>query len=152
MTAPPSLTERSLGMASNSSERSRFSPGTAGRAPLVTLAVAVAVAVASVAAADPIDVALVESIDGSPPGVGFMDYVRVGQIIRLNPYETIVLNYMASCVHETITGGIVTVGTDRSEVLSGVVSRIGGQCNAGKIETTGEQRQVGGRTFRGRPK
>jgi hypothetical protein len=110
------------------------------------------VAVASTAAgAGPIKVALVESVSGNSSGVEFMDYVQAGQIIRLGPHETIVLSYMGSCVRETITGGTVTVGTDWSEVQSGEVTRLRERCDAGKMELTGAQTAIGGRTFRGPP-
>jgi hypothetical protein len=104
-------------------------------------------AVASAAAADPIAVALVES--SNSPGVEFMDYLQAGQIIRLGPHQTIVLSYMSSCLRETITGGTVTVGTDWSEVQSGEVRRLRGQCDAGKMVLTGAQTHIGGRAFRG---
>jgi hypothetical protein len=134
-------------MASNSSGLFRFSSRTVGQARLATLAVAGAMAVASAAAADPIEVALVES--SNSPGVEFMDYVQAGQIIRLGPHDTIVLSYMSSCLRETITGGTVTVGPDWSEVQSGEVRRARGQCEAGKKVLTGAQSHIGGRTFRG---
>ena len=136
-------------MASNSSGLFRFSARTVGQARLATLAVAGAMAVASAAAADPIEVALVESVSSKSPGVEFMDYVQAGQIIRLGPHQTIVLSYMSSCLRETITGGTVTVGTDWSEVQSGEVRRLRGQCNAGKIELTGGESLIAGRIFRG---
>jgi len=107
------------------------------------------VAVASPAAADPTGIAVVESLTGNLSGVEFMDYVRAGQVIRLGPHQTIVLSYMASCVRETITGGTVTVGTQRSEVQSGHVRRIEGHCYSGRMELTGEEAHVGGRVFRG---
>jgi hypothetical protein len=69
-------------------------------------------------------------------------------VIRLGPHQTIVLGYIASCVRETITGGTVTVGTQRSEVQSGHVRRIEGHCYSGRMEPTGEQAHVGG-VFRG---
>src|SRR5713101_6200842 len=134
-------------MASNSSGLFRFSARTVGQARLATLAVAGAMAVASAAAADPIEVALVES--SNSPGVEFMDYVQAGQIIRLGPHQTIVLSYMSSCLRETIIGGTVTVGTDWSEVQSGEVRRLRGQCDAGKMVLTGAQTHIGGRAFRG---
>ena len=113
-------------MASNSSGLFRLSAKTAPTHSrsinrLATLAVAGAVAVASAAAADPIEVALVESVSSKSPGVEFMDYVQAGQIIRLGPHDTIVLSYMSSCLRETITGGTITVGPDWSEVQSGEV-------------------------------
>ena len=88
-------------MATNSRRLVRFS----------ILGIAGTIAFASVANADPVGVALVESSNSA--SVALMDYVQAGQIIRLGPHETIVLSYMSSCMRETITGGTVTVGTDR---------------------------------------
>ena len=138
-------------MTSSSSRPFRFSAKTAGQARLAILAVAGAMmALASAAAAaEPVQVAVVESISTNSSGVELMDYVRAGQIIRLGPHETIVLSYMGSCVRETITGGTVTVGTEWSDVQSGEVTRLRGQCDAGKTVLTGAQRSVGGRIFRG---
>jgi hypothetical protein len=136
-------------MASNSSAISRFSARAVSQARLAILALAGSVAFASAAAADPIEVALVESLTGNSPGVGFMDYVRTGQVIRLGPHQTIVLSYMSSCLRETITGGTVTVGPDGSEVQSGEVSRTRVPCDVGKAVLTRALSQIGGRTFRG---
>jgi hypothetical protein len=88
-----------------------------GLRPLAVASVIAAVSVAT--AAEPSEGALVESVSGSSRDVQAMDYVRVGQIIRLGLYGTIVLSYKASCVREMITGGIVTVGTEHSYVRSG---------------------------------
>jgi hypothetical protein len=137
-------------MASNSNQLSHILARTAGQARFAALVLAGSVAFASVAAAaDPFEVAVVESISGNASGVEFMDYLRLGQVIRLGPHETIVLTYKASCVRETITGGTVTIGTDRSQVQSGEVKRFVGQCGAGKMELTGTQSAIAGRTFRG---
>jgi hypothetical protein len=136
-------------MASNSSAISRFLATTVGQARLAILALAGAVAFASAAAAGPIEVALVENLTGNSPGVGFMDYVRAGQVIRLGPHQTIVLSYMSSCLRETITGGTVTVGTDWSEVHSGEVRRARVLCDVGQAVLTSGLHQIGGRTFRG---
>src|ERR1700737_5484784 len=114
-------------MATNSRRLVRFS----------ILGIAGTIAFASVANADPVGVALVESSNSA--SVAFMDYVQAGQIIRLGPHETIVLSYMSSCLRETITGGTVTVGTDRSDVQSGEVRRTRGQGDAGKMVLTGAQ-------------
>ena len=136
-------------MASNSSAISRFSARAVSQARLAILALAGSVAFASAAAADPNEVALVESLTGNSPGLGFMDYVRTGQVIRLGPHQTIVLSYMSSCLRETITGGTVTVGPDGSEVQSGEVSRTRVPCDVGKAVLTRALSQIGGRTFRG---
>jgi hypothetical protein len=139
-------------MASNSGRLSRFLGATGGQVRLAALAVAMVTAVASAtAAAAPLDVALIESMSGNSRGLQIMDYVQAGQIIHLEPHETIVLSYKASCVRETITGGTVTIGIDRSLVQSGQVRRIDTPCETGKTVLTGALSDIAGRTFRGGP-
>jgi hypothetical protein len=133
------------------SKVSWFLIGTAGCTRIAALAVASVIAAASVAtAAEPSESALVESITGRSLDVQAMDYVRVGQIIRLGPYGTIVLSYKASCIREMITSGIVTIGTEHSYVRSGEVRRLGSQCDMGRVVLTDAvARAVAGKTFRG---
>ena len=125
---------------------------TAGWIRVAALAVASVIAAVSVAtAAEPSEAALVESVSGRSPDVQPMDYVRVGQIIRLGPYGTIVLSYKASCVREMITGGIVTIGTEHSYVRSGEIRMLGTQCDTGRMVLKDvDSSTVGaGQTFRG---
>jgi hypothetical protein len=141
-------------MASNSARFLRLSSKAQERAFRITkrlglLAAGVAAMIASAAAAAPLDVAVVEGFNGNSSSIGFMDYVHPGQVIRLGPRETLVLSYETSCVRETITGGIVTIGSDWSEVQSGQVMRTRGQCGVGKMVLTGMQTSIGGRSFRG---
>jgi hypothetical protein len=105
--------------------------------------------IASAAAAAP--VALVESLTGNTSTLEHMDYLRLGQVIRLSPQDTLVLTFVRSCMRETIRGGIVTIGTDRSDVESGEVVRDKGECGARQIVLTNGQTAIGGRTFRGPP-
>src|SRR5437899_2921962 len=134
-------------MTSNSRAISGFSERTPSRVRLALLAIAGAMVLASAAAADPVEVALLERVSSNSVS-GDMEYVRAGQIIRLGPRETIVLSYMSSCVRETITGGTVTVGKDWSAVQSGEVQRLRDECG-GKMILTGAQSPIAGRTFRG---
>ncbi|WP_051048846.1 hypothetical protein [Rhodopseudomonas sp. B29] len=60
--------------------------------------------------------AIVEDVKGEVPGVEFMDYVLPGKVIKLGAKGEIVLNYLNSCVRETIKGGVVIVGTEQSKV------------------------------------
>ena len=90
------------------------------------------------AAAAQAPVAVVEDVTGSPPGIQFMDYVEPGQVIRLGPHDTIVLGYLKSCWHETITGGTVTVGTEQSAIEGGDVARSKVACEGGKMMLTAE--------------
>src|SRR5256885_2837328 len=54
--------------------------------------------------------ALVEDVTSTTVEVEFMDYVGSGQVIKLAPRDVLVLSYLKSCEHETITGGSVVLG------------------------------------------
>jgi hypothetical protein len=60
--------------------------------------------------------AIVEDLKGKVDGVEFMDYVHPGKVIKLGTSGSIVLSYLNSCLRETITGGVVLVGTEQSKV------------------------------------
>ena len=120
-----------------------------GRSCVAVLAVIGVIALTSGAAAETIEVALVESTSSNRLDVRPMGHLRAGQIIRLGPRDTIVLDIHHSCLRETITGGTTTIGPDWSEVQSGVVQRLPGQCGSGKVVLTGVQTPIAGRTFRG---
>jgi hypothetical protein len=86
-----------------------------------------------------IPTALVEDVKSTTAGVEFMDYVGAGQVIKLRPSDVLVLSYLKSCQHETITGGTVIVGTERSEVESGKIVRTTVACDGGKVELPSRQ-------------
>jgi hypothetical protein len=83
--------------------------------------------------------ALVEDVKSDAAGVEFMDYVGARQVIQLGPQDVLVLSYLKSCEHETITGGMVTVGTDRSDVRGGQVIRTKVACDGGKMRLSAQQ-------------
>ncbi len=83
-------------------------------------------------------VAIVEEI-GTAHGVEAMDSLSAGQMIMLKPGERLVLNYTSSCMHETITGGVVSVGAEQSIVVGGEVRRERVECDGGKALLTAEQ-------------
>ena len=124
-----------------------FRARTVGQTAVATLAFAGALAATPALAGDA--VALIESLAGQSQRVELMKYAHAGQVIRLGPDQTLVLSYRDSCVRETITGGTVTIGTDQSEVRSGEVTRMGGQCVVGRVDIMDGQVSVGGRSFRG---
>jgi hypothetical protein len=98
-------------------------------------------------------VAVVEDVQGAPPGVEFMDYVAAGKVIRLGPRDSIVLGYMKSCWRESISGGVVRVGAEQSVVEQGKVERAKVACDGGRMELTAEQaNHSGGMVFRDRPR
>jgi hypothetical protein len=86
-----------------------------------------------------IPTALVEDVKSATADIEFMDYVGAGQVIKLRPSDVLVLSYLKSCEHETITGGTVTVGTDHSEVDGGKIARTKVACDGGKVELPGKQ-------------
>jgi hypothetical protein len=101
--------------------------------------VAAATPAAARAAAPLVPTALVEDIQSSAAGVEFMDYVGSGQVIKLAPGDRLVLSYLKSCEHETITGGTVVVGAQRSEVQNGHVLRAKVPCDGGKMRLNAQE-------------
>jgi len=93
--------------------------------------------------------ALVEDVKSTTAGVEFMDYVGNGQVITLAPRDVLVLSYLKSCEHETITGGTVTVGMERSEVRDGRVVRTKVACDDGRVRlSSAEASQSAATAFR----
>jgi len=88
--------------------------------------------------------ALVEDVKSATAEVEFMDYVGPGQVIRLQPRDVLVLSYLKSCAHETITGGTVSVGSEQSEVQGGKIARAKVACDGGKIQLSSQQANASG--------
>lgn len=84
-------------------------------------------------------VAVVEDVSGKASGLEFMDYVDSGKVIKLEPRDRIVLDYLKSCWRETITGGTVTIGDEQSQVQFGKVERVRVKCDGGHMELSPEQ-------------
>ena len=108
-----------------------------GRAGLV-LAVVSANAVYNPAGAQR-PVALVEDVDAPRAQVGFMDYVKAGQVIELGATGTLKLGYLKSCLSESIIGGQVIVGLQKSEVRGGTIKTERVECDGGRLELTAEE-------------
>jgi hypothetical protein len=85
-----------------------------------------------------IPTALVEDVKSATADIEFMDYVGNGEVIRLAPGDVLVLSYLKSCEHETITGGTVVVGAERSDVKDGQIVRAKVPCDGGKIRLSSE--------------
>lgn len=88
--------------------------------------------------------ALVEDVKSATAEIEFMDYVGPGQVIRLEPRDTLVLSYLKSCAHETITGGTVSIGSERSEVQGGKIARAKVACDGGNIQLSSQQANASG--------
>lgn len=83
--------------------------------------------------------AIVEEVDASRAGVAVMDFVNAGRVIKLGRKGTLILGYLRSCVREKISGGTISVGTDRSIVEGGRVHRERVECDGGRLLLTVEQ-------------
>jgi hypothetical protein len=84
-------------------------------------------------------IALVEDVDAKVPGIAMMDYLEQGRRLDLGSGGWIEIDYFSSCLHERIVGGVVTVGTEQSEVSEGTVERHPVQCDSAKIMLTDSQ-------------
>jgi hypothetical protein len=105
----------------------------------VTAVLAGVVQVSAHAPAPLIPIALVEDVKSATADIEFMDYVGSGQIIKLEARDVLVLSYLKSCEHETITGGTVVVGAERSDVKDGQVVRTKVPCDGGKIRLSSNE-------------
>ena len=101
--------------------------------------IAVTTQVSARAPAPLVPTALVEDVKSTTADVEFMDYVGDRQVIRLAPGDVIVLSYLKSCEHETITGGTVTVGKESSDVQDGQIVRTKVPCDGGNIQLSAQQ-------------
>jgi hypothetical protein len=108
-------------------------------AATVTAVLAVASQVSAHIPAPLVPTALVEDVKSATADIEFMDYVGNGQVIKLEPRDVLVLSYLKSCEHETITGGTVVVGAQRSDVRDGQVVRDTVPCDGGKIRLSSQQ-------------
>src|SRR5580700_3305789 len=108
-------------------------------APTLGAVLAAATEVAAHVPAPLVPTALVEDVKSATAEIEFMDYVGNGQVIKLEPRDLLVLSYLRSCEHETITGGTVTVGSERSEVRDGKIVRAKVPCDGGKMRLSAEQ-------------
>src|ERR1700730_2802100 len=98
------------------------------------------IALTGVAAAGQAPVAVVEDVQGKVTGAEFMDYVVPGQVIKLGPGGKIVLGYMKSCWHETISGiGTVIVGTEQSAVHLAEFKADKVPCDSSQAERIGKE-------------
>lgn len=83
--------------------------------------------------------AIVEDVEAPSAGVAFMDYLVPGRVIELGTNGTLKLGYLRSCFSETITGGQVVVGRERSRVAGGNLERRRVECDGGSLRLSDEQ-------------
>jgi hypothetical protein len=113
-------------------------------AAVLTAAVAISNQALARAAAPLVPTALVEDVKSASADIEFMDYVGAGQVIKLAPNDVLVLSYLKSCEHETIAGGTVRVGSEKSEVDGGKIVRTKVPCNGGNMKLSQQQANASG--------
>lgn len=95
------------------------------------------------AAAEP--AALLE--DATPPlkDMGVMESLYPGQVLELQPGQTVILAYLTSCLRETLVGGRVTIGADRSTAAGGTLkSEPVTPCGTSRLALSSEQAATAG--------
>src|SRR5262245_50316772 len=108
-------------------------------AAVLTAALAISSSALARAPAPLVPTALVEDVKSAYADIEFMDYVGTGQVIKLAPNDVLVLSYLKSCEHETITGGTVRIGPDKSDVEGGRIIRARVPCNGGNMKLSAHQ-------------
>jgi hypothetical protein len=69
--------------------------------------------------------------------------------VKLPPGATLTIGYFSSCERESIAGGTVIVGRDRSTVEGGTVKRQKVECDGGRMLLSEDQNKSGALSFRG---
>lgn len=94
-------------------------------------------------AAEP--VAIVEAVEGVP-GLEPMTMLPAGRVIALGAGGHVEIGYLRSCWRETIDGGKISIGEERSEVEGGRVMRELVECDATPLALSAEQAAESGVT------
>jgi len=93
--------------------------------------------------------AIVEAVSDGAAGVAPMDLLEEGRVIELLAGTKLVLGYMHSCIRETITGGRVKVGAEKSTVEGGTRQAKEVECDGGRVIRSGNRSsEVAGAVFR----
>jgi hypothetical protein len=96
--------------------------------------------------------AIVETVSDPAAGVAPMDLLEKGRVIKLADNTKLVLGYLLSCTRETITGGRVTVGAEKSTVEGGRRQAEEVDCDGGgAIRSNNRSNEIAGAVFRGKP-
>jgi len=109
----------------------------------ISLVAIVALLVGAARAADR-PVAMVESVSGPIVLVQAMDYLADGTVVELGAAGVLVVDYLASCVRETITGGTARIGAAQSSVVGGKITRRRVDCDGAELQLTAAQSDQGG--------
>jgi hypothetical protein len=86
---------------------------------------------------------LVENISAQVPNVMPMTYIKLGTTIDLGQSTMLVLDYLNTCVRETIIGGVVRIGGRFSRSDHGTVENSRMTCDGGNLQLAAAASQGG---------
>lgn len=92
--------------------------------------------------------AIVEAVSGPAGDIAGMDLLEEGHSIELGEGAILTLGYPQSCLRETIEGGHITIGAERSSVSGGEVESEKIDCGAGAILAAPRGGDIAGAVFR----
>lgn len=93
--------------------------------------------------------AIVERASGTDGAVQQMELLEEGRVIELGAGGTVTIGYPSSCLRETITGGRITIGREKSDVENGrrEVQKV--DCDGGQmVRASNQSDDVAGAVFR----
>ncbi len=91
---------------------------------------------------------LVESVSAGITGITEMSYVNAGTHIDLGHSGVVVLDHLADCSRETVTGGSLTVGARQSQVDGGSIARSSLDCDGQQLQLAASESTGGGQVYR----
>jgi len=123
--------------------------GAAARGALLPIAAVLGVLLASAhgARADT-GLVLIESLSAPVADLAAMDYVASGTTINLGASTVVVLDHLATCTRETVTGGVLIVDSPDSRVTGGSIASSKLDCDGHQLQLTAASAQGGGQVYR----
>lgn len=119
---------------------------------VILAAVVLVLPVAAFAQAQKQPAAIVEDVSDGIAGVEMMDYLAPGKVVQLGADGKLVLGYLHSCTRESITGGRVVIGAEKSDSQNAHIKREKVECDGGRMRLTADQSAKSGvMVFRGKP-
>jgi hypothetical protein len=91
---------------------------------------------------------LIESLSAPVGDLQVMDYVPQGTTINLGISTVVVLDHLATCTRETVTGGVLNVQSPDSHVEGGSIVRSKVDCDGHQLQLDAARAQGGGQVYR----
>jgi hypothetical protein len=94
------------------------------------------------------DLILIESLSAPAGDLRAMDYAAPGTTVDLGTSTVVVLDHLATCTRETVTGGRLNVQSPNSQVEGGSVVRSQLDCDGHQLQLDAAKAQGGGQVYR----